>query len=111
MIKRREEQAVQEAAPREVVTRDGHAGRHREHGGQRGRGQRQPQAVPERLHEVGVIESRAEPAQRELRGRQGQRVLGRERDDAHHQQRCEHEGDHQGVEQQGDGSVFAHGSA
>ena len=45
-------EAIQKAAPRKLVARDGNARRHGQHRGQRGRCQRQPQAVPERLHKV-----------------------------------------------------------
>jgi len=70
--------------------------------------QREAQAVPERGHEVRMREHRAEPAQRELGGRDGERVVRREGHHAHHQQRCQHEADDERVEREGNGSVVSH---
>ncbi|MNJ63526.1 hypothetical protein D3C77_594380 [compost metagenome] len=80
---RRQEQAVQHVAPRKAVARDGDGGGHGQADGDGGRQEGQPQAVLECLHEVGVLEHRAEPAQRKAGGGHRQRRFRRERHQAH----------------------------
>ncbi|KAG0773080.1 hypothetical protein G6F22_015186 [Rhizopus arrhizus] len=60
---RRQEQAVQHVAPGKAVARDGNRRGPRQAHRDGGRQERQPQAVLEGLHEIGVVEHGAEPAQ------------------------------------------------
>ncbi|KAG0921534.1 hypothetical protein G6F32_015060 [Rhizopus arrhizus] len=60
---RRQEQAVQHVAPGKAVARDGNRRGHRQAHRDGGLQERQPQAVLEGLHEIGVVEHGAEPAQ------------------------------------------------
>jgi len=73
------------------------------------RGQRtQPEADPEGMDELGIIRDRPEPAQRETGGRQRQIALGRESDEADHDDRRQHDDDEDRMEDERERAVRSH---
>jgi hypothetical protein len=91
----RQQQTVQKAAPRKARPADGKCSRQRDDQRQRGRREGKLEAVEERRDEVGIVEDRAEPAQRETVHGQRQRLVGREGDQYHDRKGSQHEQDHE----------------